>query len=46
MAVEQKESVRDQKEGNTDRVTGPVKSLDSAVSVVCVFLTMWSCLLK
>lgn len=30
-------------EGNSDRVTGCVKTLDSTVSAVCVSLTMGSC---
>lgn len=42
-AVKQKENVRDLAEGNTDRVTGCVKSLDPTVSGVCVSPTMGSC---
>lgn len=41
-AVEQK-TTSEYVEGNTDRVTGCMKSLGPTVSTVCVFLTMGSC---
>ena len=42
-AREQRLNVSDYTEGNTDKVTGCVKSSDPTVSSVCVSLDMGSC---